>query len=406
MGHRHFAAGLLLIGLLLMTAACSGEEGKQKVRAMDPFQQEQEEQPQDTGVELETFVQRMSAVLPDDVDLDPQGNQYSDMNEGRAVLDAPLGEKGHFYAVVDQKSHHLVELKISCRGSVVPSWGKGVLRAFHPDRSDREMEGEVNRLFPEDGGNNRVHHRLGHMKYVVHRSAEGWALVARPQGLAQSVLDLALHPEAEGDPSGRKADTGDGGGTVVSNPASFTVLVNKSHSLPPDYVPPDLVIPQVRFSFNGYSPKKNMRREAAQALERLFAAADDRGFRLFAQSGYRSYQRQQAIFALKADQVGKKRANQVSARPGQSEHQTGLSMDITSQSVAFQLVESFGQTPEGRWVAENAHRFGFIIRYPKGKEQVTRYQYEPCHLRYVGVSAAGEMYRKQQTLEEYLGKRD
>jgi len=69
-------------------------------------------------------------------------------------------------------------------------------------------------------------------------------------------------------------------------------------------------------------------------------------------------------------------------------------------------VESFGQTPEGRWVAENAHRFGFIIRYPKGKEQVTRYQYEPCHLRYVGVSAAGEMYRKQQTLEEYLGKRD
>lgn len=96
MGHRHFAAGLLLIGLLLMTAACSGEEGKQKVRAMDPFQQEQEEQPQDTGVELETFVQRMSAVLPDDVDLDPQGNQYSDMNEGRAVLDAPLGEKGIF----------------------------------------------------------------------------------------------------------------------------------------------------------------------------------------------------------------------------------------------------------------------------------------------------------------------
>lgn len=134
----------------------------------------------------------------------------------------------------------------------------------------------------------------------------------------------------------------------------------------------------------------------------MFASAENAGIHLFAQSGFRSFERQEQIFTAFAEQDGEEAANKYSARPGESEHQTGLVMDITSESVNFQLTTEFGATEEGLWVAEHAHEHGFIIRYPKGKESITQYDYEPWHLRYVGIKAATEMNNNNETLEEYL----
>lgn len=205
-------------------------------------------------------------------------------------------------------------------------------------------------------------------------------------------------------PAEPEPPTADEGEVVtVSNVQDVMVVVNKRRELPADYVPPDLVAPDIPFSFSGDDPKKLMRAEAAKALEQLFAAAAAEQIELAGVSGYRSYARQQEIFNWNAQQQGLEEANKTSAIPGQSEHQTGLAMDVSSPSVGYALVEEFGETKEGKWLAEHAPRYGFIIRYPKGKEAITGYSYEPWHLRYVGVKAAQEISEAGLTLEEYLG---
>lgn len=189
---------------------------------------------------------------------------------------------------------------------------------------------------------------------------------------------------------------------TVENPYDVLALINKKHALPGDYVPKDLVFPNVRYPFTEDLPKKQLRKIAADALEELFKAADEAGLELYAQSGYRSYDRQVAIFTSNVEQHGEEAANNFSARPGQSEHQSGLTMDVTSSKVDFSLVIEFGETPEGKWIAEHAHEYGFIIRYLEGKEDITQYQYEPWHLRYVGEKVATEIYEKEITFEEYI----
>lgn len=181
------------------------------------------------------------------------------------------------------------------------------------------------------------------------------------------------------------------------------LLANKKHALPADYEPVDLVAPNVRFPFTEDIPKRYLRKEAAEALEELFKASDAAGLELFAQSGYRSYARQKSVFAANVASMGEAEANAVSARPGESEHQTGLVMDVTSAEVNFDVTEAFGDTKEGQWLKDHAHESGFIIRYLKGKEAITEYSYEPWHIRYVGKEVAKEIYEKQITLEEYLG---
>ena len=145
-----------------------------------------------------------------------------------------------------------------------------------------------------------------------------------------------------------------------------------------------------------------LRKEAADALKELFAAAKDEGYELIARSGYRSYDTQVALYERYVQQDGVEAADTYSARPGHSEHQTGLTIDITSESVHGGLTEAFGETEEGKWVAENAHRFGYIIRYPQARVSETGYQYEPWHLRYVGVKTATEIYQDQLILEDYV----
>ncbi|WP_276354112.1 M15 family metallopeptidase [Cohnella caldifontis] len=190
---------------------------------------------------------------------------------------------------------------------------------------------------------------------------------------------------------------------VITNASSLYVLVNKKRNLPSDYVPRDLTVPDVPFSFSGDSDKKKMRKEAAAALEKLFAGAEKAGIRLKAVSGYRSYARQKAIFDANAAAKGAEEANRTSAHPGQSEHQTGLAMDVSSASVGYALEESFGKTEEGRWLAAHAADYGFIIRYPKGKESITGYTYEPWHIRYLGKEAAAEVAESRLTLEQFFG---
>lgn len=193
------------------------------------------------------------------------------------------------------------------------------------------------------------------------------------------------------------------GKQVIQNPLNVLALVNKMFALPESYNPTDLVKPNVSFSFGDQTIEKSlMRQEAAVALEKMFAEAKTSGIELYAVSGYRSYERQRIIFDAEVKKSGEEKAAQVVAVPGNSEHQSGLAMDISAKSANLSLTESFGETNEGKWLAANAHKYGFILRYPKGKETITGYQYEPWHFRYVGVDAAQTIFEKNITLEEYF----
>ncbi|SMF91044.1 D-alanyl-D-alanine carboxypeptidase [Paenibacillus uliginis N3/975] len=192
------------------------------------------------------------------------------------------------------------------------------------------------------------------------------------------------------------------GKQVVTNENSVTVIVNKERSLPDGYEPSDLVEPNVPFSFDEPHEKRNMRKEAAEALEKLFAAADAEGIELRAVSGYRSFARQKSVYESHVATKGEEEASRISAVPGTSEHQTGLTIDVSSPSAGNALEQSFGQTKEGIWLAENAPEYGFIIRYPEGQEGITGYVYEPWHIRYVGEDLAPDIAESGLTLEEYF----
>ncbi|MDR3540423.1 MAG: D-alanyl-D-alanine carboxypeptidase family protein [Desulfosporosinus sp.] len=187
---------------------------------------------------------------------------------------------------------------------------------------------------------------------------------------------------------------------LVAHPTDKLVLVNRVNGLPAEYVPPDLVVVTVPFTFQEYDPKKQMRKEAALALEQLFSTAKQNNLSLMAVSGYRSYERQAQIYARNI-QISPTKA-QFSAPPGSSEHQTGLAIDVSSASNNYQLSQSFAATPEGQWLAQTAPAFGYIIRYQVGKETITGYQAEPWHLRYVGIGVAQIITQQGLTLEEYL----
>ena len=176
-------------------------------------------------------------------------------------------------------------------------------------------------------------------------------------------------------------------------------LVNRDFPISADYVPGDLVKPNVL----GGNETTLLRAEAAEALEELFAAAQEEGYLLVAVSGYRSYGQQSAIHQRKVEAVGKKEALRVSAPAGCSEHQLGLAMDI-GRKKNTNLSKSFGDSPEGQWVAENCWRFGFIIRYKAEWEEITGYMYEPWHIRYVGRDHAARIYELDIPFEYYVAQ--
>lgn len=186
----------------------------------------------------------------------------------------------------------------------------------------------------------------------------------------------------------------------IDQPTSVWVVVNKSRQLNPiGYVPPDLVMPPVP-NVNG----QPVRKVTSDALVAMFAAAQsEAGLRLVLQSGYRSYDTQVSVYNHDVASNGQAYADTDTARPGHSEHQTGLAVDISAASGTCTLDACFGQTREGRWLATNAWRFGFLLRYPSDKVAITGFTYEPWHFRYIGVPLAAELHRTGvTTLEEYF----
>lgn len=162
------------------------------------------------------------------------------------------------------------------------------------------------------------------------------------------------------------------------------LIVNKKISLPSTYNPGE---------------NKNVRK----ILNKMIVDAQTDNMHLVVRSSYRSYAAQKALYDKFVALDGQQIAESYSAKPGQSEHQTGLAYDIGSRESVVNMSIQFGQTPEGNWLKENAHKYGFIIRYGKDKTHITGYRYEPWHIRYVGNEHAAKLYRSGQTLEEYLG---
>ena len=157
------------------------------------------------------------------------------------------------------------------------------------------------------------------------------------------------------------------------------MIVNKTYSLPQSYNP------------NGLTA------ETKAAFAELQAAASADGLSIYSVSDFRSYEAQDTLYNNYVARDGKEAADTFSARPGHSEHQTGLTIDCNYAGDAFH------DTPEAKWLENNAWKYGFIIRFPKGKEDKTGYKYESWHIRYVGKDMAKKIYDSGLCLEEYFG---
>lgn len=180
------------------------------------------------------------------------------------------------------------------------------------------------------------------------------------------------------------------------------ILVNKQIALPAGYKPTDLVTANIDFVDTASGERRMLRKEAAQAIEKLMAGAKAAGIDLKGTSAFRSYDYQVQLFNAYVAKDGKEQAMKYSAPPGHSEHQTGLAIDVSSASVGYQLTQSLEQTKEGKWLADNAHTYGFIVRYQRAYEAETGYMFEPWHLRYIGVEHATNVHKTNVPFERYL----
>ena len=189
---------------------------------------------------------------------------------------------------------------------------------------------------------------------------------------------------------------------IITNPNEYDAVVNKERHLSSSYKPSNLVKPNIDFMQSNESVMY-LRKDAAKALEELCKAAQSSGYKFYGVSGFRSYSLQVDVYKDNIAQYGNEEdANFYSAKPGESEHQLGLSMDLSTKEVNYQLVESLGDTPAGKWLEENCYKYGFIIRFPENKEKITGYSYEPWHIRYVGKDLAKIIHDNNLTLEEYF----
>lgn len=180
----------------------------------------------------------------------------------------------------------------------------------------------------------------------------------------------------------------------------YMLLANKDNLLGEDYIPDDLVTSTIKFQ--DYIVTRDLDRLVAQKAKEMFEAAEEEGITLLGASGYRSYDIQLNLYNNKVAQVGKEAAEQYLAPPGGSEHQTGYALDILSSDYQS-LDEGFENTRASKWLLENSYKFGFILRYPKDKVDITKYEYEPWHYRYVGEENAEDIMLNNLCLEEYIG---
>ncbi|MGR0320643.1 M15 family metallopeptidase [Agromyces sp. ZXT2-3] len=235
---------------------------------------------------------------------------------------------------------------------------------------------------------------------VLVAAAVVWAIVAltpssgsaNPTATPSQTPTATPRPAPTATSTPTPVDTFDKAAHSIDDPNSIWVVVDKLRPLnPADFEPADLVVVPVAHTWEPL-----MRAEAADAVVKMFrAASDEAGLSLASNSAYRSYEAQERVYD---------NDDELTARPGFSEHQTGLTMDIGPASGNCALAVCFADTPEGQWLRDNAYRFGFLLRYPADKVAVTGYQFEPWHFRYIGTDLSHEM-REQgvTTLEEFFG---
>ena len=186
---------------------------------------------------------------------------------------------------------------------------------------------------------------------------------------------------------------------VLLTTSEYITLANKENLLDESFIPGDLV-KDLKCRKISYDPIQ-MRQTAADALCALFDAAEADGIYLYAHSGYRSYRTQNTMYYNRLKKNNGK-DDGVVAYPGSSDHQTGLGIDVINKAgIGKKFTEAFGETKQGKWLAENCWDYGFIIRYQKDKEDITKIIYEPWHLRYVGVQVAQYMRDNNLCLEEF-----
>ncbi len=183
----------------------------------------------------------------------------------------------------------------------------------------------------------------------------------------------------------------------IAEPDIILVLVNKNFKLSASYVPDDLKTINVKYA----NENKKLRKSAKEAFELLSENAHQQGYEIIAVSAYRDYDYQNDLYEEYVTTMGDEYADKCSARPGHSEHQTGLAVDVSGSNDDYNL---FAESKEFLWMKDNAHKYGFILRYPQGKEKITGFKYEPWHYRFVGIEVAQIIYDENITLEEYYDK--
>lgn len=190
----------------------------------------------------------------------------------------------------------------------------------------------------------------------------------------------------------------------------FTQLVNKDNLLAPNYVPNDLIITdQNENNFHNYNDptlKPQIQRDVFKQFQQLQQDALKEKIFIIVDSGYRSYEYQKRIYEKTVQEKSLEYAKQFVAPPGASEHQTGLAIDVAAIRNGNYSDDIQEGDKESIWMKENAHRYGFILRYPKKKEEITGYSFEPWHYRYVGIPLANFIYQNDLTLEEYYLNKD
>jgi LAS superfamily LD-carboxypeptidase LdcB len=248
--------------------------------------------------------------------------------------------------------------------------------------------------------------RLTGRRNLLRVAALGLGSMAIACGRLGGGDDTADEGSAPGDPADsspreRARGTGTPAPTSEVMAGDPQCLVTKTNGLPAGYVPPDLTsLPSHILAGNNVQ----LRSQAADAVVRLLDDASQDGHGLFVLSGFRTFQEQERILKDETALYGKAVAEKQVAPPGNSEHQLGLAVDVTSERAPYELTSDFGTWPEGRWLADNASRFGFVLSYPQGKESVTGYIYEPWHIRFVGLPLSEKVAESGLTLTEFLPK--
>ncbi|MBI5524872.1 MAG: CapA family protein [Deltaproteobacteria bacterium] len=223
---------------------------------------------------------------------------------------------------------------------------------------------------------------------ALHRYSD-YAQQDAARRLAEGIIDVKyLHyiPEA---PYGRVS--------LVPDTSDPLMLVNKHFFLPADFEPADLVVPDVTMSGRTGGPVHRISASVSEHVADLFRAANAAGHELVFVSGYRDYKTQKTLYDEYVEASSVEEADAYSARPGHSEHQTGVAFDLSEKSVDMDGLDAFTGTTAAKWVAANVHRFGFVVRYPEDKQDLTQYAYESWHLRHAGPDAAAEMHEKTGT---------